>query len=85
MYNTVDSKCKKLWWESVDQLYGYHYKADTRIDFHAKHADITDPVEIVVSANDTDAAVIPVPNSLGGGQLSFFYFLFFFLQILSIY
>ena len=54
----IDNKYKKLWWESVDQLYGYHYKADTRIAFHAKHADIKDPGGIVVRANDTDTAVI---------------------------
>ena len=48
----------KLWWESVDELYGYRYKDDTRIAFHAKHADINDPGGIVVRANDTDTAVI---------------------------
>ena len=58
MYNAIDNKCKNLWWESVDQLYGYHYKADTRIAFHAKHADINDPLGIVVCANNTDTAVI---------------------------
>ena len=57
-YNAIDNKCKKLWWESVNQLYGYHYKADTRIAFHAKHANINDPGGIVVSASDTDTAVI---------------------------
>ena len=53
MMQLIDNKCKKLWWESVDQLYGYHYKADTRIIFHAKHADINDPGGIVVRGNDT--------------------------------
>ena len=58
MYNAIDNKCEKLWWESVDELYGYHCKADTRIAFHAKHADINDLGGIVVGANDTDTAVI---------------------------
>ena len=49
---------KNLWWESVDQLYGYHYKADTRIAFHSKHADINDPGGIVVRAYGTDNAGI---------------------------
>ena len=30
----------KLCWESVDELYGYHSEADTRIAFHGKQADI---------------------------------------------
>ena len=52
----------KLCWESVDELYGYHLEADTRIAFHAKHADINDPGEIVVRANDTDVAIILLAN-----------------------
>ena len=58
MYNAIDSKCKNLWWESVDQVYRYHYKADTHIAFHEKHADINNPGGIMVHANDTDTAVI---------------------------
>ena len=58
LYNKIDNKCEKLWWESVDQLNGYHYKADTGIAFHAKHANINDPGGIVMRANDTDTAVI---------------------------
>ena len=55
----------KLCWESVDELYGYHLEADTRIAFHAKHADINDPGEIVVRANDTDVAIILLANISG--------------------
>ena len=33
-------------------------EADTRIDFHAKHDDINESGEVVVQANDTDAAII---------------------------
>ena len=35
---------------------------DTRIAFHAKHADISDPGEIVTRANDTDIAIIFLAN-----------------------
>ena len=52
----------KLCWESVDELYGYHLEADTRIAFHEKHADFNDPGEIVVPANDTDVAIILLAN-----------------------
>ena len=49
LFNAINNKCKKHWWESVDQLYGYHFKADTRIDFHAKQGNIN---------VDTDTAVV---------------------------
>ena len=69
MYIAIDNKrlkflCvnRKLCWESVNELYGYHLEADTRIAFHAKHAGISDPVEIVVPANDTDVAIILLAN-----------------------
>ena len=69
MYIATDNKCKKfffvngkLCWESVDELYGYHLEADTRIAFHAKYADINDPGEILMWANDTDVAIILLAN-----------------------
>ena len=69
MYIATDNKCKKffcvngkLYWKSVDELYGYHLKADTRIAFHAKYADINDPGEILMRANDTDVAIILLAN-----------------------
>ena len=52
----------KLCWESVDELYGYHLEADTSIAFHAKYADINDPGEILMWANDTDVAIILLAN-----------------------
>ena len=62
-------KCKKFFcvngkfcWESVDQLYGYHLEADTRIAFYAKYANINDPGEIVMWVNDTDVAIIFLAN-----------------------
>ena len=69
LYIAIDNKCKKsfcvngkLCWESVDELYGYHLEADTSIAFHEKHADINDPGEIVVRANDTDVAINLLAN-----------------------
>ena len=60
MYTAIDNKCKKffcvngkLCWESVDELYGYHLEADTRIAY---------PGEIEVRANDTDVAIILLAN-----------------------
>ena len=49
----------KLCWESVDELHGHHLETDTRIAFHAKHADINDndSEEIAVRANDTDITI----------------------------
>ena len=49
-------------WESVDELNGYHLAADRCIAFNAKHADINDPVEIVVQVNDTHIAIILLAN-----------------------
>ena len=43
---------------SVDKLYGYQLEADSCIAFHAKYADINDPGEIVMWANDTDVAIV---------------------------
>ena len=69
VYIATDNKCKnffcvngKLCWESVDELYGYHLEPDTRIVFHVKHADINDPGQIVVRANDTDVVIIFLAN-----------------------
>ena len=53
---------RKRCWEIVDELYRYHLEADTHIAFHTEHADINDPGEIVVWANDTDIALILLAN-----------------------
>ena len=47
---------------SVDKLYGYQLEADSCIAFHAKYADINDPGEIVMWANDTDVAIVLLAN-----------------------
>ena len=40
----------------MPELSGYHLEGDTRVMFHAKHADIRNPANIVIRANDTDIA-----------------------------
>ena len=66
LYIAIDNKYNfffcfngKLCWESVDELHGYHLETDTRIAFHANHADINDndSEEIAVRANDTDITI----------------------------
>ena len=69
LYVAIDNNCKKfiivngkLFWENVDELYGYHLEGNIRVTFHAKHADIKNPGEIVVRGNDTDIAIILLAN-----------------------
>ena len=64
-YCSVDNICKKCYVhdgtlkiEEVYELYGYHLEADTRVAFHAFHADSVRPGNIVVRGNDTDILVI---------------------------
>ena len=49
--------------EIIPELYGSHEEADTRVAFHAKHADTFNPGNIVVRGNDTDIAIILVTNA----------------------
>ena len=69
LYLSVDNECKKLFCvdgtlkkENVFSLYGYHLEADTRVMFHARHADNEYPGNIVVRGNDTDIFVILIVN-----------------------
>ena len=39
-----------------------HLEADTRVMFHAKHADLHDPGNIIVRANDADVCIILTTN-----------------------
>ena len=48
--------------ERVPELYGNQLEADTRVVFHAKNADTSNPGNIVVRANDSDIAVILICN-----------------------
>ena len=49
--------------ENVPELSGDHLEADTRIAFHAKHANEANPGNIVIRANDTDIMVILLANA----------------------
>ena len=60
-YCSVDNQCKRFWvsdcllkFELVDELFGSHSEADTRVIMHAKHADDEFGGNIVIRANDTD-------------------------------
>ena len=49
--------------EDVTELYGYHLEADTRVAFHAAHADSNNPGNIVIRANDTHILIIMICNA----------------------
>ena len=64
-YCSVDNICKKFYvhdatlkTEEVHELYGHHLEPDTRVAFHAFHADSVHPGDIVVRGNDTDILII---------------------------
>ena len=42
----------------VHDLYVTHLKGNTGVVFHASHADMTDPDNIVIRANDTLSAIL---------------------------
>ena len=60
-YMCVDSNHVRV--EIVPELFGSHEEADTRVAFHAKHADTFNPGNIVVRGNDTDIVIILVTNA----------------------
>ena len=70
LYCSADNECKKFSAingltkvENVPELYGDHLEADTRMAFHAKHADEVNPGNIVIRANDTEIMVILLANA----------------------
>ena len=48
--------------EDFQDLYGAHDEADTRVAFHAIHAEQCDPGNTVIRCNDTDILVIMLSN-----------------------
>ena len=57
----MDNECKKFYAienilkiENVPELVGYHLEADTRVMFHAIHADKETGGNVIVRGNDTD-------------------------------
>ena len=70
LYCAIDNECIKLKCdneilisENVFDLYGSHDEADTRLAFHARHADKYNSGNIVVRANDTAVLVIFLVNA----------------------
>ena len=43
-------------------MFGDHLEGDTRVMFHAKHADIEGPGNIIIQGNDTDIFIILLAN-----------------------
>ena len=70
LFCAIDNECRKYYcidcvlkYESVSDLYGcYHLEADTCVMFHAKHADLHHPGNIIVRANDADVCIILTTN-----------------------
>ena len=69
LFCAIDNECRKYYcidgvlkYESVPDLYVYHHEADTRVMFHAKHADLHHPGNIIVRANDADVCIILTTN-----------------------
>ena len=69
LYLSIENGCMRitsvdgsLRVEDVPELFGAHMEADTRVMLHARHADINDPGNIVVRANDTDVAIVLLAN-----------------------
>ena len=68
-YCSVGNLCNRFWvsdgllkFELVDELFGSHSEADTRVMMHAKHADQEFGGNIVIRANDTDILIIAATN-----------------------
>ena len=47
----------------VDALYGDHLEADTRVMFHAAHAEENNPGNIVIRGNDADICIIMIMHA----------------------
>ena len=70
LYCSVDNECKRFTSldgqvkvEEVPELYGEHLEADTRVMFHAKHADSHDPGNLIIRGTDTDICVVLLSNA----------------------
>ena len=72
VYVAVDNTCVRLetdWMDTGElkvseclELYGDHDEADTRVAFHAYHAEKFDPGNTVIRCNDTNILVIMLSN-----------------------
>ena len=68
-YCAINNLCMKFYsidnvlkFEEVSDLFGSHAEADTRVMFHAAHADNHNPGNIVVRANDADILIVLLSN-----------------------
>ena len=69
-YCSVDNDCIRIQRnndgevrvDDIHELHGDHDEADTRVAFHALHADENDPGDIVIRCNDTDVLIIMLTN-----------------------
>ena len=70
LFCSIDNECIKLQCEDdgtmkveeVPELYGDHDEADTRVAFHAYHAEHNSPGNIVIRCNDSDVLIIMLTN-----------------------
>ena len=71
LYCSVDNECICLYCDEqgllefteVQELFGAHEEADTRVAFHTLHVDKYDPGNTIVRCNDTDIKIIMVTNA----------------------
>ena len=68
-YCSIDNKYTKFYgvegslkFETIPELFGNHLEGDTRIMFHAKHADTKGSGNIITRRNDTDIFIILLAN-----------------------
>ena len=68
-YCSIDNKYTKFYgvegslkFETIPELFGNHLEGDTRIMFHAKHADTKGSGNIIIRRNDTDIFIILLAN-----------------------
>ena len=68
-YCSIDNKCTKFYlvegslkFETIPELFGDHLEDDTRVMFHAKHADTKGLANIIIRGNDTDILIILLAN-----------------------
>ena len=51
-----------LKFETIPELFGDHLEGDTRVMFHAKHADTKGPGNIIIQGNGNDIFIILLAN-----------------------
>ena len=68
-YCSIDNKCTKFYFvegslkfETVPELFGDYLEGDTRVMFHAKHADTKGSGNIIIRGNDTDIFLTLLAN-----------------------